>query len=79
MEGITITWECPDQKSICWPPLLELMCGIRHAKVGDVVAVQASDEESKRVIPLWIEKAKEELIGTEEIGDATRYIVRKVH
>jgi TusA-related sulfurtransferase len=58
---------------------MELICSMRRARVGDVLAVIANDAESKVVIPCWVARAREELLGTEISGDATRFIVRKVH
>jgi tRNA 2-thiouridine synthesizing protein A len=79
MEGITITKECVDQQSFCWPPLMELIRSLKLAQTGDVLAIVAKDEESKEVLPLWVALAKEELVSIEEVGNATRFIVRKVH
>ncbi len=78
MEGISITRECADQRSFCWPPLMELIRSLRLAQTGDVLAILANDEESKEVIPLWVDKAGEELLGIETLGDVTRFVVRKV-
>lgn len=79
MEEITITRECPDQKSVCWPPLMELIRDITLADTGDVLAIVADDPESKEVIPIWVEKAHEEMLDVETVGDSTRFIVRKTH
>lgn len=80
MEGITVTQECDGRVSFCSPPLMELIREIRTARVGDVVAVLAknNDDESKEVIPLWLGRAHEEYLGTEVAGNTTRYIARRV-
>jgi TusA-related sulfurtransferase len=46
--------------------------------VGDVIAVISSDEGSKKDIPAWLAKAKQEFLGMEEIEGATRFICRKI-
>jgi TusA-related sulfurtransferase len=79
MESITITREIENPHSICCPPLMELIEGIMTAKVGDVIAVTADDADSKETIPIWISKAGEELVATEENGNVTRFVVRKTH
>ncbi len=79
MEAITVTREIENEHSICCPPLMELINGIMTANLGDVIAVTADDADSKEAIPLWVSKAGEELVATEEIGNVTRFIVRKTH
>ena len=59
--------------------LMELIRIVRDAKVGDVLAVISSDDGSKKDIPLWLAKAKHELLGTEPVEGATRFICRKTH
>jgi TusA-related sulfurtransferase len=78
MKGTTVTREFEDQHSICCPPIMELIHGIMLAKPSDVIAVQATDKESKETIPLWIAKAGEELVRTEQMGNTTRFVVRRV-
>ena len=39
----------------------------------------SGDEGSKKDIPLWLTKAKHELLGTEPVEGATRFICRKTH
>jgi TusA-related sulfurtransferase len=58
---------------------MELIRIVRDAKVGDVLAVISSDEGSKKDIPAWLAKAKHELVGTEPVEGATRFICRKTH
>lgn len=79
MENITITRESDARGSFCPGPLMELIRIVRDAKVGDVLAVISSDEGSKKDIPLWLAKAKHELIGTEPVEGATRFVCRKTH
>lgn len=79
MEGIAVTRQCGDQYSFCWPPLMELMRDLRLAAAGDVLSIVAEDRESKEVIPVWIARAREELLVAEPVGNATRFIVRKTH
>jgi len=79
MENITITRESDARGSFCPGPLMELIRIVRDAKVGDVLAVISSDDGSKKDIPLWLTKAKHELLGTEPVEGATRFICRKAH
>ena len=52
---------------------------LKAAGVGDVLAVISSDDGSRKDIPLWLTKAKHELLGTEPVEGATRFICRKTH
>jgi TusA-related sulfurtransferase len=79
MDNITITRESDARGSFCPGPLMELIRIVRDAKVGDVLAVISSDEGSRKDIPAWIAKAKHELLGTEPVEAATRFICRKTH
>ena len=79
MDNITITRESDARGSFCPGPLMELIRIMRDAKVGDVLAVISSDEGSKKDIPLWLAKAKHDFLGTELVGEATRFICRKAH
>jgi tRNA 2-thiouridine synthesizing protein A len=79
MNNITITRESDARGSFCPGPLMELIRIVRDAKVGDVLAVISSDEGSKTDIPLWLTKAKHDFLGTEPVGEATRFICRKAH
>lgn len=74
----TITKESDARGSFCPGPLMELIRQVRAAQVGDVIAVISSDEGSKKDIPAWIAKAKQEFLGMEEIEGATRFICRKI-
>ncbi|MGD9896901.1 MAG: sulfurtransferase TusA family protein [Candidatus Methylacidiphilaceae bacterium] len=80
MEGIKITKESDARGSFCPGPLMEMIRLVRSASVGDVVAVISGDEGSKKDIPAWINKARYELVGMEEVAPgATRIICRKNH
>jgi tRNA 2-thiouridine synthesizing protein A len=78
VEGITISKEIDARGSFCPGPLMELIRNIRMAQVGDVIAVLSSDEGSKKDIPAWIAKARQEYLGAEQAQGATRFVVRKV-
>lgn len=78
MQQIAITKESDARGSFCPGPLMELVRLVRSAQIGDVLAVISSDEGSKKDIPAWIQKAGQEFVGSEPVGDATRFIVRKV-
>jgi len=78
MEGITITHESDARGSFCPGPLMELIRQVKMAQVGDVIAVLSADEGSKKDIPAWIAKAKQEYLGAEPVNGATRFVCRKV-
>ena len=63
--------------SYCPGPLMELIRGIREARVGDVIAVLSSDKGSKIDIPKWIEKAGHRLIALENLEGYDRIVVEK--
>jgi TusA-related sulfurtransferase len=79
MNNVTITKESDARGSFCPGPLMELIRIVRAAKVGDVLAVISGDEGSKKDIPAWIAKAKHEMLATEPVEGATRFICRKTH
>jgi tRNA 2-thiouridine synthesizing protein A len=79
MEELTITKEIDARGSFCPGPLMELIRSVKTARVGEVIAVISGDEGSKKDIPAWIAKAKQEYLGSEPAMGATRFIVRKVH
>ena len=78
MNTMTITKESDARGSFCPGPLMELIRIVRKAQVGDVLAVISSDEGSKKDIPAWIAKAKQEFIGMETVEGGTRFVCRKI-
>lgn len=75
---VTITREIDARGSYCPGPLMELIRGLKSALEGEVIAVISTDPGSKKDIPIWVQKAGNELITVEDLGDnATRFIVRK--
>jgi tRNA 2-thiouridine synthesizing protein A len=78
MEGITITHESDARGSFCPGPLMELIRQVKMAHVGDVIAVLSADEGSKKDLPAWIAKAKQEYFGAESVNGATRFVCRKI-
>jgi len=63
--------------SFCPGPLMELIRGIRQAKVGEIVEVWSSDQGSRKDIPFWVQKAGHELAGAFDEDGYTRFVVRK--
>lgn len=63
--------------SFCPGPLMELVRGIREAKVGDVLELWSTDAGSRRDVPFWINKAGHELVGVFDEGGYARFVVRK--
>lgn len=64
--------------SACPGPLLELIRGIRAARVGETVAVLSADPASTTDIPQWVATAGHELVAREQMQGHARYVVRKV-
>jgi len=64
--------------SFCPGPLMELIRGIKQAKVGEELEVWSSDQGSKKDIPFWIQKAGHQILGVVEEPGYTRFIVKKL-
>ncbi len=64
--------------SFCPGPLMELIRGIKQAKVGEELEVWSSDQGSKKDIPFWIQKAGHQLLGVVEEPGYARFIVKKL-
>ena len=65
--------------SYCPGPLMELIKGVKEAKVGEVLTVYSSDSGSRRDIPLWVNKAKHEMLGIFDHDGFAEFVVRKSH
>lgn len=76
---IPIEKEIDARGSFCPGPLLELIRGVKSVPIGAVIAVLSSDPGSNKDIPLWVEKAKHEFVGTVAETGYTRFLVRKTH
>ncbi len=63
--------------SFCPGPLMELIRGIKQAKVGEEVEVWSSDQGSRKDIPFWAQKAGHTLVGVFEETGYARLVVRK--
>ncbi len=64
--------------SFCPGPLMELIRGIRQAKVGETIEVWSSDQGSRRDIPFWIQKAGHQLVGIIDEPGYARFVVKKL-
>lgn len=64
--------------SFCPGPLMELIRGIRQAKVGEVVEVWSSDQGSRTDIPFWVQKSGHGLVGVYEEAGYARFVVKKL-
>ncbi len=64
--------------SFCPGPLMELIRGIRQAKVGETIEVWSSDQGSRRDIPFWIQKAGHQLVGVFDEAGYARFVVKKL-
>jgi len=76
-DEIAIAKEIDARGSFCPGPLLELIRGVKSVAVGQVVAVLSSDPGSSKDIPLWIQKAGHEFLGSFQEAGYTRFLVRK--
>ena len=61
----------------CPGPLMALIGAIRQGQVGDVIEVWSSDQGSKTDIPVWVTKAKHELVSVTDEAGYARFTVRK--
>jgi tRNA 2-thiouridine synthesizing protein A len=64
--------------SFCPGPLMELIRGIRQAKVGELVEVWSSDSGSRSDIPFWVQKAGHQMVGIYEEAGYARFLIKKV-
>ncbi len=65
--------------SFCPGPLMELIRAVKEADVGNTLAVLSTDSGSKKDIPAWAEKAKQQFIGTyPQEGGYDKIVVKKV-
>ena len=61
----------------CPGPLMSLIGAIRQGAVGDVFEVLSGDAGSTTDIPLWVAKAKQELVRVVPDDGFSRFVVRK--
>jgi len=64
--------------SFCPGPLMELIRGIKQAKVGEVIEVWSSDQGSRKDIPFWVQKAGHGLVDVVDEGGYVRFVVKKL-
>jgi tRNA 2-thiouridine synthesizing protein A len=75
---VMIEREIDVRGSHCPGPLMELIRGLKSAQEGEVIAVISTDLGSNTDIPLWVQKAGNELVAVEKLdAEATRFVVRK--
>lgn len=77
MSDVIVTKSIDARGAYCPGPLMELVKGIKTAKVGDVVEVISTDKGSAVDIPEWVNKMGHEIAFTENEGDEFRIAVRK--
>ncbi len=65
--------------SWCPGPLMELVRVIKEEPVGTEFELLSSDEGSRRDVPMWLEKAKHQLIEVRAESGYDRYVIRKTH
>ncbi len=64
--------------SFCPGPLMELIRGIRQARIGETIEVWSSDQGSRKDIPFWVRKAGHELVGVLDEAGYARFVVKKL-
>jgi tRNA 2-thiouridine synthesizing protein A len=79
MSELTIDKDIDARGSFCPGPLLELIRGIKSVEVGQTIQVLSSDPGSNKDIPLWVQKAKHEFLGSFPEPGYTRFVIRKAH
>ncbi|HRN18419.1 MAG: sulfurtransferase TusA family protein [Truepera sp.] len=77
MPEVTIRQEIDARGSACPGPLMELIRGIKASTVGEAVAVLSSDPGSNKDIPEWVQKIGYELVESSDMGEYSRFVVRK--
>ncbi|HBY94558.1 MAG: sulfurtransferase TusA family protein [Ardenticatenaceae bacterium] len=76
---IKIDREIDARGSFCPGPLMEFIRVMKSVAPGTVVAVLSSDPGSTKDIPVWIQKARHDYIGTFPEQGYNRIIARKAH
>jgi tRNA 2-thiouridine synthesizing protein A len=79
MSEVQITRSIDARGMPCPGPLMTMIGAVREGEVGDTIEVLSTEEGSKTDIPAWIEKAKHELVETQDLDGYTRFVVRKAH
>jgi tRNA 2-thiouridine synthesizing protein A len=75
---LTITRTVDARGSYCPGPLMELIRAIREGSVGDVIAINSSDNGSRTDIPKWVDKAGHRLVGVTPKDDYDEIVVEKL-
>jgi len=77
VQGVTPVKEIDARGTFCPGPLMEMIRSVKSCAIGEVVAIISSDEGSRKDIPAWIEKAKQEYLGEEEVAGGYRIFCKK--
>jgi len=64
--------------SFCPGPLMELIAGIKLAKVGEKLELLSTDRGSAADVPEWIRKVGHELVDNREDAGVWHITVKKV-
>ena len=64
--------------SFCPGPLMELIAGMKLAKVGEKLELLSSDKGSAADVPEWIRKVGHELVDNREEAGVWRITVKKL-
>jgi TusA-related sulfurtransferase len=63
--------------SFCPGPLMELIAGLKLAKVGDELELLSSDKGSASDVPVWVRKVGHELVDSREDAGVWHITVKK--
>ena len=67
-----------DAKGLSCPmPIVKLNAEIKKIEVGQVLEMLGSDPGSKKDVPLWCKRTRNELIESSEDSGVYRFIIRR--
>lgn len=76
---LTVDKSIDARGSFCPGPLLELIRGVKSVEVDQTLEVLSSDPGSNKDIPIWVTKAKHELVAIVQEEGYNRFVIRKTH
>ena len=62
---------------LCPIPIAYMAKNMRKMDVGQVLEVWADDEGAHADVPAWCEQTGNEFLGEEDVGDYSKYLVKK--
>ncbi|MBN1754874.1 sulfurtransferase TusA family protein [bacterium] len=61
----------------CPMPILKMAKAIKDMSSGEVLEILGTDPGSKTDIPGWCEKTGNEFLGLEDLGDHSKFYIKK--